>query len=58
MINTHPTVREMALLHSICRKFVKDNDIESKIDISKIDPSDIYSFIEDICKIVGYEEYK
>ena len=56
MINTHPTVREMALLHSICRKFIKDNDIESIIDISKIDQLDLYDFIEDICKLVGYEE--
>jgi hypothetical protein len=58
VINSHPTVKDMALLHSVCKKFIEENNITCSESVYQNDKVilNAYSFIEQICDIVGYDD--
>lgn len=59
MINDEPSVKEMAKLWQICCDFIKAQEIGAPETIYQTDwvIENAYTFIEDICEVVGYEEY-
>lgn len=58
MINTEPSVKEMAALWNVCAKFIEQQKIGCPETIYQMDRviENAYEFIQDICDEVGYYE--
>ena len=59
-MNTEPSVKEMVALWNKCLEFVEAQSISCADTIHQTDRviENAYGFIEDVCDIVGYEEYE
>jgi hypothetical protein len=60
MMNTEPSVKEMAALWNKCMQFIEAQHINCPETIYQTDwvIENAYEFIEQVCNIVGYKEYK
>lgn len=54
-----PDEESLLILWEVCKKFVKTQNITGSENVYQSDRviENAYQFIDDICKIVGFEEY-
>jgi hypothetical protein len=58
VIDREPSVKEMAVLYSVCVKFIEDQNINCGEAVYQNDNVILNAcqFIEQICDIVGYDD--